>query len=84
MSSEPPNTAPKQTNNYLETLLSLGRLLNSSLDLHHVLETAIEQVISFVGAERGFILLVDMRHGKIWGEALRKCLTEAMVATYKL
>ncbi len=83
MSSEPPNTAPKQTNNYLETLLSLGRLLNSSLDLHHVLETAIEQVISFVGAERGFILLVDMRHGKIWGEALRNIEKEGLEATLK-
>jgi len=55
------------TPNYVETLLRLGHLLNSSLDLHHVLETAIEQVIGFVGAERGFILLVNKREGKIWG-----------------
>src|SRR5579871_6926708 len=56
---------------YLETLLILGQLLNSSLDLKQVLETAIDQVIHFVGAERGFILLVDIETGRVWGEAMR-------------
>jgi len=51
--------------------------------LHHVLETAIEQVIGFVGAERGFILLVDVRHGKIWGEALRNIEKQGLEATLK-
>lgn len=64
-------TPQEPMSNYLATLLELGKLLNSSLDLHQVLETAIEQVILFVGAERGFILLVDVRKGRVWGEALR-------------
>lgn len=61
-------TAPKD---YLQTLLQLGQTLNSSLDLKQVLDMAIEQVIAFVGAERGFILLVDIETGRVWGEALR-------------
>ncbi len=56
---------------YLATLLRLGQLMNSTLDLKQVLETAIDQVIAFVGAERGFILLVDLESGRVWGEALR-------------
>ncbi len=66
---------------YLATLLQLGQLLNSSLDLKQVLETAIEQVISFVGAERGFILLVDVETGRVWGEALRNIEKKALEAT---
>ncbi len=69
------------TSNYLVTLLELGQLLNSSLDLHQVLETAIEQVIQFVGAERGFILLVDVRKGRVWGEALRNIDKRALEET---
>ena len=67
-----PNPAPtEESTDYLAKLLQLGHLLNSSLDLSQVLETAIDQVISFVGAERGFILLVDVETGRVWGEALR-------------
>ena len=66
---------------YLVTLLQLGQLLNSSLDLKQVLETAIEQVISFVNAERGFILLVDVETGRVWGEALRNIEKTALEAT---
>ncbi len=65
----------------LAALLQLGQLLNSSLDLKHVLETAIEQVIAFVGAERGFILLVDVESGRVWGEALRNIEKAALEAT---
>ncbi len=70
-----------EPNDYLATLLTLGQLLNSSLDLHQVLETAIEQVIAFVGAERGFILLVDMETGRFVGEAVRNIDREAIEAT---
>ena len=66
---------------YLMTLLQLGSLLNSSLDLKQVLETAIDQVITFVGAERGFILLVDVTTGRVWGEALRNVEKEALEKT---
>ena len=70
-----------ESTDYLATLLQLGQLLNSSLDLKQVLETAIEQVISFVGAERGFILLVDIETGRVWGEALRNIEKQALEAT---
>lgn len=53
---------------YLDTLLQLGQTLNSSLDLHQVLHTAMEQVVSFVGAERGFILLVEQRTKRVRGK----------------
>jgi signal transduction histidine kinase len=66
---------------YLATLLQLGRLLNSSLELKEVLDTAIEQVVAFVGAERGFILLVDTTSGKVWGQAVRNIDRQALVDT---
>ncbi len=66
---------------YLSTLLQLGRLLNSSLELKEVLDTAIEQVTTFVGAERGFILLVDTASGKVWGQAVRNIDKQALVDT---
>jgi signal transduction histidine kinase len=67
---------------YLATLLQLGRLLNSSLELKQVLDTAIEQVTTFVGAERGFILLVDTTSGKVGGMAVRNIDSQALVATF--
>ncbi|HLK56146.1 MAG TPA: GAF domain-containing sensor histidine kinase [Chthonomonadaceae bacterium] len=66
---------------YMTTLLQLGQILNSSLDLKQVLETAIEQVIQFVGAERGFILLVDIDTGRVWGEAVRDIERTALEET---
>jgi signal transduction histidine kinase len=76
-----PSSSQEPTSDYLATLLELGQLLNSSLDLHQVLETAIEQVIQFVGAERGFILLVDVRNGRVWGEATRNIDKRALEET---
>ncbi len=73
--------AGNESTDYLATLLQLGQLLNSSLDLKQVLETAIEQVIAFIGAERGFILLVDVETGRVWGEALRNIDQTALEAT---
>lgn len=70
-----------ESTDHLATLLQLGQLLNSSLDLKQVLETAIDQVITFVGAERGFILLVDVETGRVWGEALRHIEKTALEAT---
>ena len=77
----PDTVAIAEPIDYLATLLQLGQLLNSSLDLKQVLETAIEQVISFVGAERGFILLVDIETGRVWGEALRHIDKTALETT---
>jgi two-component system sensor histidine kinase/response regulator len=54
---------------YLRTLLQLGATLNVSLDLSQVLHIAIEQVVNFVKAERGFILLVEEGTNKVWGRA---------------
>ncbi len=56
---------------YLTTLLQLGQTLNSSLDLSQVLHIAIEQVVQFVRAERGFILLVEEGTHRVWGKATR-------------
>src|SRR5262245_955812 len=56
---------------YLTTLLQLGQTLNSSLDLSQVLHIAIEQVVQFVKAERGFILLVEEGTNRVWGKATR-------------
>lgn len=52
---------------YLHTLFDLGQILYSSLDLKRVLNTAIEQVVHFVQAERGFILLVEDQTRRVWG-----------------
>jgi len=54
---------------YLETLLHLGQLLNSSLEVSQVLHIAIEQVVQFVQAERGFVLLVEEGTSRVWGRA---------------
>jgi signal transduction histidine kinase len=58
-----------ETTNYLRTLLHLGQTLNVSLDLTQVLHIAIEQVVRFVNAERGFILLVEEGTNRVWGKA---------------
>jgi signal transduction histidine kinase len=63
-----PDIAADRRSDYLETLLQLSRTLNSSLDVEQVLTTAIQQVVQFVGAERGFILLVDVASKKVWGK----------------
>jgi signal transduction histidine kinase len=55
--------------------------MNSSLDLKQVLETAIEEVVAFVQAERGFILLVDIETGRVWGEAVRNLAKSALEDT---
>lgn len=63
-------TAPAaHESNYLRTLLQLGQILNVSLDLEQVLHIAISQVVNFVRAERGFILLVDRASNRVWGKA---------------
>lgn len=56
------NSDNKLTTNeteYLKQLLTLGQTLNSTLEPEKVLHTAIESVVDFVRAERGFIMLFD-------------------------
>jgi adenylate cyclase len=44
---------------HLETLYEITRYLNSSLDLHEVLDYLMDQVVTVTGAERGFLMLID-------------------------
>ncbi len=79
-----PNTAKSLATpgtDYLATLLKLGQQLNSSLELSQVLETTIKQVVAFVGAERGFVLLVDPESGRVWGEAVHNIDREVLEVT---
>jgi signal transduction histidine kinase len=48
-----------ETENHLENLLALSRTLNSSLDPEKVLNTAVESVVQFLRAERGFIMIFE-------------------------
>src|SRR5687767_6058123 len=69
--------------NYLQTLLQLGQTLNASLNLDQVLHVAIEQVVDFVRAERGFILLVDETTHRIEGKAVHNIDPAALEAALR-
>ncbi len=45
----------------LETLYEIARTLNSTLEFDEVLQLVMDQVISVVGAERGFLVLLNER-----------------------
>lgn len=45
--------------NELETLYDIAQVLNSTLQFDEVLRLVMDRIIEFVGAERGFIMLVD-------------------------
>jgi len=49
----------KRERNEQETLYNIAKLLNSTLEFDKVLQLVMEQVISFVNAERGFLALVN-------------------------
>ncbi len=68
---------------YLQTLLQLGQTLNASLNLDQVLHVAIEQVVDFVRAERGFILLVDEGTHRIEGKAVHNIDPAALEAALR-
>src|SRR5947209_3306834 len=51
--------ALKRERNELETLYNIAKMLNSTLEFDEVLRLVMEQVISFVNAERGFLALVN-------------------------
>src|SRR5579863_1291033 len=55
----------KQERNELETLYDIARTLNSTLEFDRVLRLVMEQVISFVNAERGFLVLVNPATGNL-------------------
>ena len=49
----------KRERNELETLYNIAKMLNSTLEFDDVLRLVMEQVISFVNAERGFLALIN-------------------------
>ncbi|HEY4036091.1 MAG TPA: adenylate/guanylate cyclase domain-containing protein [Ktedonobacteraceae bacterium] len=49
----------KQKRNERETLYDIARTLNSTLEFDEVLRLVMDRVITFVGAERGFLTLVS-------------------------
>src|SRR5579863_10127094 len=55
----------KRERNELETLYDIARTLNSTLEFDRVLQLVMEQVISFVNAERGFLVLVNPTTGNL-------------------
>lgn len=58
------SNALERKRNELETLYKIAQVLNSTLELKEVLRVVMDQVITVVGAERGFIVLVDSKTGK--------------------
>ncbi len=55
----------KRERNELETLYDIARTLNSTLEFDRVLRLVMEQVIRFVNAERGFLVLVNPTTGTL-------------------
>jgi len=55
----------KRERNELETLYDIARTLNSTLEFDRVLRLVMEQVISFVNAERGFLMLINPTTGNL-------------------
>jgi len=49
----------------LETLYEIAQVLNSTLEFDKVLSLVMDRVIAVVGAERGFIMLVDPKTRKL-------------------
>lgn len=55
----------------LETLYEIARMLNSTLGFDEVLRLVMDQVISVVSAERGFLVLLDPATGELRFEIAR-------------
>jgi len=58
------NTLERERNE-LETLYDIARMLNSTLEFDQVLQLVMDQVISFVNAERGLLMLVNPTTGEL-------------------
>jgi adenylate cyclase len=52
-------TSLERKRNELETLYKIAQVLNSTMEFDEVLRLVMDQVIKFVDAERGFIVMVD-------------------------
>ncbi len=55
----------------LEMVHELSRLLSSSLDLNHILETTVEQMVAVFAADHSGILLIDEEHN--CGRVVAEC-----------
>lgn len=62
-------TTEKMEKSHLATLVEAGRILNSSLDPAQVIQLALDQVVDFLSAERGFILLIEDGTNQVWAMA---------------
>lgn len=56
----------------LRTLATTTELLNSSLQLDHVLDEVMDRVIQLTGAERGYIILRDPQSGELSARVIRE------------
>lgn len=56
----------------LRSLAKTTEMINSSLDLTNVLEDIMERVVSLVGAERGYVVLLDEETGELNVAVARK------------
>ncbi|HZU86410.1 MAG TPA: hypothetical protein VFF78_02930, partial [Anaerolineaceae bacterium] len=52
-----------------ETLVRLGRTINSSLDMNSVLTAVVEAAVTMTGSEEGSLLLVDESTGELYMHA---------------
>lgn len=64
----------------LAALYEAGKLLNSSLDLDHVLNLTTDSLIQLTGAERGFLMLVDETTGELAFQVARNLNRETIEA----
>jgi adenylate cyclase len=56
----------------LGTLAHISHVINSILDIDEMLDVIMDHVIALVGAERGFIMLVDEKSGELTFRVARK------------
>jgi class 3 adenylate cyclase/PAS domain-containing protein len=54
----------QEERNEIETLYEIARTLNSTLDFNKVLSLVMDQVIGFLKAERGFLMLINPQTGE--------------------
>jgi adenylate cyclase len=57
--------ARRQEANHLRTLYSVGKAINSSLDLRDVLNQVMDNVVEVTHAERGYVVLRDEQTGEL-------------------
>jgi hypothetical protein len=56
---------PEHNHGELETLYQIAQILNSTLEFDELLRLVMDQAIKFTDSERGFIVLVDPKTGRL-------------------